>query len=238
VEDAQHQGSYPAEPPSSAVRARRAILFLRLVAAFILVGAAVELVLTITVESPAAFGREPVSAIHLAIFGFGVLFFFVLTATPVVFLMWLYRAKNRERWFETRRPTVFRSSRSTSPVWAVVVWFIPMVSLVAPYYEIANLFAHEEEGSTDRPPPLAFWWGCLVASGVIGCIATFWSGRSTFGGRSPAFNMIEIASRLLLALAAFLAARIIAEYERRTARRSEGLAAMATAPSPLSASKP
>jgi Domain of unknown function (DUF4328) len=101
------------------------------------------------------------------------------------------------------------------------VWFIPVLSLVAPYTEMTDLFAREEARPEDRDPLLRPWWGCLIGAGVLNVAG--WVVRGDLLGPSPhpaVSRAIDLGSFALLAVAAALAARFVAEFERRTARRS------------------
>jgi hypothetical protein len=205
-------GPFPPGPPSSAARARGAGLLLWLTAGVFAFGALVMFwgLVTGSSTSLAETPDEPMTALQGTFLAFACLNLSVVLPTAVLFLLWLHRARSRQRAFGS----------TASPRWSVLVWFIPVLSVVAPYTEMQDLFAREEARPTDRNPLLGLWWACLIASGVLGIAG--WVVQGGIANPSPrptVSRAIAFASYALLALAAALAARFIGEFERRTARR-------------------
>jgi hypothetical protein len=201
--------------PSSAERARLAIVFLMMTGLAMLLYGGVNGAAWITGASltPASVD-EPASTLRLALGGAGCLYVLVAIPTPVLFLMWQYRARSRQRWFGSGEAT------KISPGHSVLVWFLPVVSVVLPYVEMREMFRAEGELPTDRPLALGPWWASLLLGSVAGGVATVMMGGWTLRPRhSPATSALSALSNVLFAVAAFLAARFVAEFERRTARR-------------------
>ncbi|HEY1417680.1 MAG TPA: DUF4328 domain-containing protein, partial [Myxococcaceae bacterium] len=141
-----------------------------------------------------------------------------LLAVPL-FLVWIYRARARQRWFAAASPS-FGAAQDVSPIRAVLVWFIPALNLFLPYMSIEELFADEGRRPSDKPVYLPLWWGTFIASSVLGVFVIV---GSRLGGRGEiaGFGLwIQALSEALLAISAFLAGRFVAEFERRTALRS------------------
>jgi len=198
--------------PSSAERGRWAAALLVLSGAVFGLAAALMLVSWATsapVELDPLSG-EPITPLQAAFVGFACLCLPVGVATATSFLMWLYRAKRRQRWF----------GAETSPGWAVGVWFVPVVSLLLPYRQIRDLLVAEPVHPADRRPLLGLWWGLILAATALGSAGVVLRGGLTGPGTHPAATRaLDFGSYALLALAAFLAARFVSEFERRTARR-------------------
>ena len=146
----------------------------------------------------------------------------LICAIPL-FLVWLYRARSRQRWFAAAMPTPLQSlaARDISPARAVVVWFIPVANLFLPYTTMEELFRDEGERDSDRPIHLPVWWGAFVGSNVIGAVimplGRRFSGNDEILGNSLWLGCVR---EVLLAISAFLAAGFIEEFERRTALRA------------------
>jgi hypothetical protein len=153
-----------------------------------------------------------------------------LICTVPLFLVWLYRARSRQRWFAGAMPTPLQSlaARDISPARAVVVWFIPFANLFLPFMTMEELFRDEGERDSNRPTHLPVWWGTFVGSNVIGAVILplghRLSGDPELLGNSVWLGCVR---EVLLAISAFLAAGFIEEFERRTALRAREATLMA-----------
>jgi Domain of unknown function (DUF4328) len=106
-------------------------------------------------------------------------FVLISYATPVVFLIWQYRAAKNLRFFN-------EGAVSNSPGWNVGWWFIPFASLVMPFQCINELLngsrpenALDESYTADSSARQisGWWWGIYLISGTIGMITAYLSFR-------------------------------------------------------------
>ena len=202
--------------PSSATRARWAAGLLLLTSALFSLAAALALASWATaqpLELDLAAG-EPVSLLQGAFAGFACLLLPVGPACATAFLLWLYQAKRRQRWF----------GGQDSPRRAVVVWFIPVISVLLPYREMRGLFTGAAPHPDDRRPLLGLWWACFLGAGAFSLAEAVTRGALSGPSAHPGLSRPAAAlSHALLAVAGTLAARFVGEFERRTARREAAL---------------
>lgn len=145
--------------------------------------------------------------------------FLTTPLAAVTFLTWVYRARVRQRWFVGHGQQVSLAAREISPSRAVAVWFIPFVNLVLPYLEVRELFRAEGTAPGDRAPHLPLWWATFIGNGAVAGAAEL---LSRWGGLEYRYDVLWLLALqyALLVIAAVLCARWIAEFERRTARRT------------------
>jgi hypothetical protein len=197
---------------SWALRAIGAICVLRVLVLFAsgLAGASIQV-------GAARSELEQYSSYELAYLSGSCLYVLAFLVVVPLFLVWIYRARSRQRWFSAA--TVSGATEEVSPIRAVLVWFIPALNLFLPYTTIEELFRDEGERPSDPPLYLPVWWGTFIASGVIGVFVTV--SRIGGAGEIAGFGLwIRALQETLLAVSAFLAARFVAEFERRTKLRS------------------
>jgi len=207
----------PTPPPSSALAGSWAAGLLRAVGAVsavqtVLFGAAGLAGASLDLPMDPDRGWSAWTSWHVAYVLGACLDLPLFAAAAIVFLVWLHRARSRQRWFA--------AARGFSPRKAVLVWLIPAVNVVLPYRSIQELFADEGRRPTDRALLLPLWWACFLLAGVVaGVHMVLGGGPWKPAPMSGTGLWLACARELLLAVSGLLAARFVAEFERRTAQR-------------------
>jgi hypothetical protein len=116
-------------------------------------------------------GAALVVVLLFGLCGLGALVFSLFAM--IMFLVWLHSATKNVRAFG-------RYGLKFTPAWAVVSWFIPIVSMFAPYQSVSEIWRASEPESvgvdrtdwvTQRVPSLVgVWWGAYLVSGFIGML--------------------------------------------------------------------
>jgi hypothetical protein len=101
--------------------------------------------------------------------------------TSIVFLAWVYRANRNAR-------ALGAAWMRYGPVWSVGCFFIPIVSLYAPYLVVREIWRASLPGPGGQPrapasPLLGAWWATWVVGGFI----QYSRMRALFGGEGLAF---------------------------------------------------
>lgn len=113
--------------------------------------------------------------LFLGLFSLGVIL--VSYSTPVIFLIWQYRAAKNLK-------SINESAISNSPAWNVGWWFIPFASLAMPFVCINELLNgsvpknaldgnYVSDSSSNATTQL--WWGLYLLSGFIGILTAYLS---------------------------------------------------------------
>lgn len=128
----------------------------------------------------------------------------VTIATAVVVMMWMYRAAANVRAFHN---FPFRAT----PGWLVASFFIPIISLYAPYQTMKEVWRASDPktiGSDDTswvnalvPVLFPIWWGTYLLHSFI---ATF-GAMGTFTGATRSAEMLETQAHTSLVADAFFA---------------------------------
>jgi len=105
----------------------------------------------------------------------GLLYLAALLATAVVFLVWLWRARQNAVW-------IHRAEHRLTRGWVTGSWFVPVINLWFPYQVVDDIHrasdpaAPYEAGSTTQlrgSRLVAGWWIAWIASNLIVAVATF-----------------------------------------------------------------
>lgn len=134
----------------------------------------------------------------------------------VVFLVWLYRVR-------VNLPALGIDDVRWSPGWAVVWWFVPIMSLFRPYQVVKETW---QASSADArpgkwrevpvPPIFKWWWGMFLVGSIVSWVAD----RGLGGKHITVENQITgyeilILGELIWGLGALMAIRIVREIDRR-----------------------
>lgn len=120
--------------------------------------------------------------------------------TAVLYFNWLYNSVRNVR-------EVRGASMRATPGWAVGYWFIPIINFYRPYQTMVELWERSSDGIAVKilPPSIGLWWLTYFLGGVL----------ESSGDRLQAVELLrlsaglEVASKVLLAVAAYLLIRII-----------------------------
>ena len=140
-----------------------------------------------------------------------LIFMFV---SSVLFLAWVYRAAANIH-------SCRSAAMSITPGWAVGWNFIPIASLWKPYQAIKQIWqASQDLGNPDSvrvPGYFGWWWGCWVASNIVGGFSRRIGEK---GAEDGDIGMMKLGSALsifdsaLFAVACFLLYRIVRDVTR------------------------
>jgi hypothetical protein len=146
---------------------------------------------------------EGIGALQLLFAGTVCIWLLVVLAAAVFFLLWLRQTAIRQRAY------------APAPARTGLARLARTLSLFIPYPQLKDAFAAEGTGPGDRDPQLELWLACVVVVCIAGAI------QLAVGttGTSSLVNALTCIRELLLAAAAFLAARFVSELDRRSARR-------------------
>jgi len=169
------------------------------------VGVILHAWITGTPYLPPGSPEEGIGALQLLFGGTVCIWGGVALVTAVLFLLWLSGTLRRQRAGSAAPPPVRRGLALAGRV----------LSWVVPYPQLKEVFAAEGTEPGDRDPQLQRWLACVVLVIVLG-LAQFATPRASV--QSGLFNALTCARELLLAAAALLAARFVAEVERRRDR--------------------
>ncbi len=129
----------------------------------------------------------------------------LMVATPVIFLFWTYNAY-------ANVGVLARTPSRTSPVWAVVYFFVPGLNLFRPCMVFVEMWnrsgpdpAVEEEAA--QPTLVLAWWLIFLIHSFIPVIARFYLGVSV-----PFVALTSCASTLIATL---LAVRVVSGITQR-----------------------
>lgn len=130
----------------------------------------------------------------------------------ITFLFWLHRAQHQARRLGL--------PGTTTPTWAVLVWFVPFLNLIQPMVILGDLWNHAGRARVGGYQWIGLWWSAFLVGG-------FASTRDAelAGPRNPLLQF-QVLGDALLAVAAVLAIVIV----RRLTNAHEAMAvAQATA---------
>lgn len=124
--------------------------------------------------------------------------------TAVLYFNWLYNSVRNV--LEVRG----KAMRAT-PGWAIGYWFIPIVNFFRPYQTVVELWERSSEGIKVKeiPPPIGLWWLTYLAGGILESGGE----RLEMAGLLSLSAGVEVASKVLLVVAAYLLIRIIAAID-------------------------
>ena len=151
----------------------------------------------------------------------GLLAFVVYVTTVVFFLMWLYRANNNLKRFNSWARLEYSAG------WAVGSFFVPFANLIVPYRAVREVWQKSgtpEESVYAEPSPPGFfpvWWVVWLFSGFADNI----SFRLSFNENVPEHTAmtVSIAANGLSIVAAALAYFVIDAIDKRQAETSAKL---------------
>lgn len=127
----------------------------------------------------------------------------------VAFLRWLYLAAGNAR-------ALGAEDMMVGPGWAVVWYFVPVFNLVMPFIAMRELWkasAHPKDWQAAAAPfVLPLWWGCWIASNVLGGVAFRLAFEQDEAMRSAA-DTFSAASDSFFILAALLLAWIVGRIQ-------------------------
>jgi hypothetical protein len=143
----------------------------------------------------------------------------LFVATGVAWLMWQHRAQRN-----LHRLGV--AGLAFTPGWAVGWWFVPVANLFKPFQAMRELWRASRADVEDAFFAgartwivLAWWWGLLITSEVLGRIAVV-VGRGALEATDYIVrDRILIADHLLSAAAAVLAIVVVRSIARRQAEK-------------------
>lgn len=157
---------------------------------------------------------NPVGAfIAIGVFLLAVLELIIYVATVVFFLMWLYRAYDNLRAFNTW------SRLEHSPGWAVGSFFIPIVNLFVPYRAVKEVW--QKSGPPDEallsepsaPAWFPIWWVFWLLSSFASNIAMRVSFNENVSERTA--TMVSIVASALSVVAAVFAYFVVDLIDER-----------------------
>jgi Domain of unknown function (DUF4328) len=173
----------------------------------------------------ARFTKASVAVLLGAIRVTSLLNLLLFVATGIVWLVWLYQSYGSLNHLGTRRTQHW-------PGRAVVVWFIPVVSLIEPYRIVRELWLRSaglnvaEPDPGERTPLVTWWWALFVTTGLVDLMKSA-PGLLGIRGAAATFEVL-LASQILRAGAAVLAillVRRIASLQRRALDQLDAVAA-------------
>jgi hypothetical protein len=201
--------------PSSAVRAKRAVLFLRLAAGIAAGQLLINLWLPLVPGAFESFRTWEIVAFMSRVFNAPGLVIYPVTL--LLYLLWLHRV--------VRQLTAWGLDVGATPGWAVGCWFVPLVNLFKPLRIVRSTLV------VLGGPPLAaslhvqVWWGTFLLSRMLARTARFLSvgpGNTPLPPTRVAF-VIGGAGFLCTIAAALLCARIVRSVQERLDARRDGL---------------
>ena len=167
-------------------------------------------------------GDNPIGAVVVLLTALvALLEFFIYLVTVIFFLMWLYRAYNNLRVFNSwDRPTY-------SPGFAVGSFFIPFANLVIPYRVVKETWQKSgmpDEGylaATNPPSSFPIWWLFWLLAGFANNISI----RLSFSDGVPAntATMVSIVASALSILAAVFAYLVVDAIDQKQEETSAKL---------------
>ena len=146
------------------------------------------------------------------VFG-AVLYGGLLLVSGILFLFWVYRAAANVH-------SVNPNAMTITPRWAVGWNFIPIAWYWKPYEAVSEIWHGSHQPGTDEPSTpltLGWWWGCWVASQIIGHIGDRILNHGIENSdisQMKIGTVIGIADGFLFVAAAFLLAKIVDELSR------------------------
>ena len=214
--------TYPAPFKSAHVRAR-------IVKILLIVGAgatglsilAEALSLAFPLSEDQELGENPAGAIMvLLVFLLAVVELILYIATVIFFCVWLYRAYDNLRAFNTW------SRLEYSPGWAVGSFFVPFVNLVIPYRAVREVWQKSglpDDALLSEPsPPATFpvWWCFWLLASFAGNISM----RASFNenvaqSTSSVIAIVAGALSIVAALLAYLVVDAIDDRQEETSRK-------------------
>jgi hypothetical protein len=136
----------------------------------------------------------------------------LVLVTGLLYFNWLYNSVRNVR--EVRG----KAMRAT-PGWAIGYWFIPIVNFYRPYQTVRDLWERSSEGIEVKeiPPPIGLWWLTYFMGGVL----------ESSGERLQTVELLrlsaglEVGSKVLLVVAAYLLIRIVGAIDAAQAEWPE-----------------
>lgn len=143
-----------------------------------------------------------------------------LSVAALTFLAWLYR--------NTKNAGVLGHAPRTTPVMAVVWWFVPIAHLFRPYRVLKELYWATDPDETDlssdwirrRPALLPIWWGAWVVSLILDQISFRLSVRL---GDEVGSQWLDLISLPISSFAAGCAIAVLWSIQVRQEARAEGM---------------
>ncbi|MCU0864070.1 MAG: DUF4328 domain-containing protein [Planctomycetes bacterium] len=124
----------------------------------------------------------------------------------ITFLFWLHRAQHQARRLGL--------PGTTSPTWAVLVWFVPVVNLIQPMVVLGDLWNHAGRERVGSYHWIGIWWVAFLVGGIASARAT------RFAAVGNPLLPFQLLGDALLAVAAGLTIVIV----RRLAKAHEAMA--------------
>jgi len=103
----------------------------------------------------------------------GILQFWTLVATGILFLMWIYRSHRN-------LPALGARYLKYTPGWAVGGFFVPLLNLIRPFQVMREIWKASDPKveitngssweSAPSSPLVGWWWGLFLISGFVGFI--------------------------------------------------------------------
>lgn len=142
-----------------------------------------------------------------------------LSVAAVTFLAWLYR--------NTKNAGVLGQAPKTTPVMAVVWWFVPIAHLFRPYRVLKELYwatdPDERDLSSDwihrRPALLPIWWAAWVTTLILDQMSFRLSARL---GDDAGSQWLDLISFPISAFAAGCAMAVLWSIQVRQEARAAG----------------
>lgn len=143
-----------------------------------------------------------------------------LSVAALTFLAWLYR--------NTKNAGVLGHAPRTTPVMAVVWWFVPIAHLFRPYRVLKELYWATDPDETDlssdwirrRPALLPIWWAAWVVSLILDQISFRLSVRL---GDEVGSQWLDLISLPISSFAAGCAIAVLWSIQVRQEARAEGM---------------
>lgn len=149
---------------------------------------------------------------------FGV---FMLTATLVVFLVWLHRAYSNLPSLGVPRPDF-------SSGWVIGSWFVPFLNLVRPYQIVKYIWDKSDPETVNLEGgyyeavgnfTLKAWWGCWLVCNIITNLSSSIYGNAEKLDDHVAAGWAGILSSGLTVIAACLAIAVVRDISSRQEER-------------------
>ncbi len=166
---------------------------------------------------------EPNAAIfYLGYACIGLLYFPIYVTCIVLFCLWIYRANKNVR-------ALGAMGIEHSPGWCVGSFFVPIINLFVPYKAVCEIY-QASLPEADRSnwigspvsPDVVRWWGCWIASVVLGQII-FRMSMSDDPGVIASSAWLGVLAGIVAIPNALLAIRIVRNIHDRQERKAARL---------------
>jgi hypothetical protein len=144
------------------------------------------------------------------------LFFVVLVASVVVFLLWVYRSNTLAR-------ALGASAMEHTPGWSVGWFFVPVANLFMPYFVMKEIYLatcspRNYSMAHDEPPGLKtvrVWWLLALADRLFAVVTTVYTIRLVSTGQYATAGTMSILSACLSLMAGLMTVALVLEFRHQ-----------------------